>query len=249
MTTVGSPAPRWIGPLCSSCSPTSPPGAIDQAAPQGAPVQRDARPQRRCSLCRTRRAGRCQPVLFHSARPPQLSGAGYHASHPRWPAAARFDGSEAPGSLTSAACLARSEDRARLCLSPIRIQQIYRTVKPGEGSRLRWHQRGILADPASGIAVLEYGPTEILPPVGAASTRPARLCRPARQASRAHPRGKPGFLTYENGFGRETDSPLERDGFETSVPGERAYGLNLCLSPYDLPFSARSCSAWRARTR
>jgi hypothetical protein len=29
---------------------------------------------------------------------------------------------------------------------------------------------------------------------------------------------------------------------ETSVPGERAYGLNLCLSPYELPFSARSCS-------
>ena len=33
------------------------------------------------------------------------------------------------------------------------------------------------------------------------------------------------------------DSPLERDGFETSVPGERAYGLNLCLSPYELLFS------------
>jgi hypothetical protein len=33
------------------------------------------------------------------------------------------------------------------------------------------------------------------------------------------------------------DSFLERDGFETSVPGERAYGLNLCLSPYELPFS------------
>jgi hypothetical protein len=30
---------------------------------------------------------------------------------------------------------------------------------------------------------------------------------------------------------------VERDGFETSVPGERAYGLNLCLSPYELPFS------------
>ena len=41
------------------------------------------------------------------------------------------------------------------------------------------------------------------------------------------------------------DSPLERDGFETSVPGERAYGLNLCLSPYELPFSARSCWACR----
>jgi hypothetical protein len=47
----------------------------------------------------------------------------------------------------------------------------------------------------------------------------------------------------------EMDSLAERDGFETSVPGERAYGLNLCLSPYELPFSARRCSAWRARTR
>jgi hypothetical protein len=25
----------------------------------------------------------------------------------------------------------------------------------------------------------------------------------------AHPRGKPGFFTYESGLGRETDSPLE----------------------------------------
>jgi hypothetical protein len=32
-------------------------------------------------------------------------------------------GREAPRALTSAACLARSEDRARLCLSPIRIQR------------------------------------------------------------------------------------------------------------------------------
>jgi hypothetical protein len=36
---------------------------------------------------------------------------------------ARFDGREAPRALTSAACLARSADRARLCLSPIRIER------------------------------------------------------------------------------------------------------------------------------
>jgi len=35
---------------------------------------------------------------------------------------------------------------------------------------------------------------------------------------RAHPRGKPGFSTLETGCGRETDSPLEGDGFEPSVP-------------------------------
>src|SRR5208282_1551841 len=43
-------------------------------------------------------------------------------------------GKEAPRALASAACLARSADHARLCLSPIRIQKIYRTVKPAEGS-------------------------------------------------------------------------------------------------------------------
>jgi hypothetical protein len=52
-----------------------------------------------------------------------LSGAGYHPSDPRRAAAARLDGREAPRALTSAACLARSADRARLCLSPIRIQR------------------------------------------------------------------------------------------------------------------------------
>jgi hypothetical protein len=46
----------------------------------------------------------------------------------------------------------------------------------------------------------------------------ARLCRPDRQAVRAHPRGKPGFSTFESGCGRETDSPLEGAGFEPSVP-------------------------------
>ena len=50
---------------------------------------------------------------------------------------------------------------------------------------------------------------------------PARLCRPGRQASLAHPRGKPGFSTLSSGCGRETDCPLEGDGFELSVPRQR----------------------------
>src|SRR6202011_5846937 len=70
----------------------------------------------------------------------------------------------------------------------------------------------------TGTAVLEYDPTEILPQVGALSKHAERLCRPGRQASRAHPRGKPGFWTFESGCGRETDSLLEGDGFELSVP-------------------------------
>ena len=73
----------------------------------------------------------------------------------------------------------------------------------------------------TGTAVLEYGPTEILPQVGALSKHAERLCRPGRQASRAHPRGKPGFWTFESGCGRETDSLLEGAGFEPSVPRER----------------------------
>jgi hypothetical protein len=73
----------------------------------------------------------------------------------------------------------------------------------------------------TGTAVLEYGPTEILPQVGALSKHAERLCRPGRQASRAHPRGKPGFWTFESGCGRETDSLLEGDGFEPSVPRQK----------------------------
>ena len=77
-------------------------------------------------------------------------------------------------------------------------------------------------------AVLEYGPTEILPQVGALSKHAERLCRPGHQASRAHPRGKPGFSTFESGCGRETDSPLEGTGFEPSVPRDTT---NLSMSP------------------
>jgi hypothetical protein len=76
----------------------------------------------------------------------------------------------------------------------------------------------IAAGHTSGTAVLEYGSTEILPPIGAMLTRPTSLCRPRRQLSRAHPRETPGFSTYEGGCGRETDSPLEGGGFEPSVP-------------------------------
>ena len=102
-------------------------------------------------------------------------------------------------------------------MSPIRAQRSTARSSPAK-PRLYWDRRGILADPISGTAVLEYGPTEILPPVGAILKHPARLCRPGRQASRAQPRGKPGFSTLESSSGRETDSPLEGSGFEPSVP-------------------------------
>jgi hypothetical protein len=76
--------------------------------------------------------------------------------------------------------------------------------------------------PISGTAVPKYGPREILPPVGAISKHPARLCRPSRHASRSHPRGKPGFSTLESGCGRETDCLLEGAGFEPSVPRQES---------------------------
>ncbi len=51
---------------------------------------------------------------------------------------------------------------------------------------------------------------------------PARLCRSSPQVSLAHPPGKPGFSTLESGCGRETDCPLEGDGFRTfGTPAQR----------------------------
>ena len=38
-------------------------------------------------------------------------------------------------------------------------------------------------------------------------------------------RGKPRFLTYESGFGGETDSPLEEDGFELAGPSAKAKAM------------------------
>jgi hypothetical protein len=59
--------------------------------------------------------------------------------------------------------------------------------------------------------------------------RPARLRRPGRQASGAQPRGKPGFSTLDCSSGRETDSLLEGDGFEPSVPPVGNYAHETAL--------------------
>ena len=65
--------------------------------------------------------------------------------------------------------------------------------------------------PSAALRYLEYGPTEILPPVAAVSKHRARLCRPGCHASCAHPRGKPGFSTYESGLGRDRLSAGEKE--------------------------------------
>src|ERR1700719_3719201 len=143
-----------------------------------------------CSVCRTRRPGRGQPVLFHAARPPQLSRAGYHSGHPRWAAAARVDGREAARALTSAACLARSADRARLCLIQIRISKTYLCrARRGPDFVRTVLARSPLHQPHCG--------TGIRPDRDIAARRSdiktsRRLYRRGRQAIRANPRRKPG---------------------------------------------------------
>ena len=78
-----------------------------------------------------------------------------------------------------------------------------------------------------GEAVMKIGGTngarltEILPAVGVVLTSPARLCRPRRQLSRAHPRETRGSRPAAARFVRDTDCPLEGGGFEPSVPRRR----------------------------
>jgi hypothetical protein len=54
--------------------------------------------------------------------------------------------------------------------------------------------------------------------IDAMSPRHARLCRPRRLPHPARPREKPGFSTREGEIPRDTDSPLEGNGFELPVP-------------------------------
>ena len=103
---------------------------------------------------------------------------------------ARSDRRQATGALTSATWRARAADRAWLCLS------------------------------RSDCAVLKYGPTEILPPVGPMLPRPAvsadRGARPG-----PHTRGKPRLLDVGRRIPARDrfapDSPLEETGFEPWV--------------------------------
>src|SRR6202030_810513 len=101
-------------------------------------------------------------------------------------------------------------------LEPDTNSKIYFTLSPEP--RVRWDRRGILANPISGTAVLEYGPTEILPPVCAISKHPARLCRPGRQAGRAHPARKAGVLDLRKRMRARDGLSAGGSRFEPSVP-------------------------------
>ena len=54
-------------------------------------------------------------------------------------------------------------------------------------------------------------------------TSPVRLCRPRRQPSGAHPRETRGSRPAAARFVRDTDCPMEEDGFEPSVPPSSIY--------------------------
>jgi len=95
-------------------------------------------------------------------------------------------------------------------------------------ARLCWDRRGILADPISGTAVLEYGPTEILPPVGA-KWKPLHVSADRVAKPAAHTRAESRRCRPSNADAAErltlrwremdSNSSLEGDGFELSVPG------------------------------
>ena len=87
-----------------------------------------------------------EPVLLHAARPPQLSRPGHRPSDSRRSSAARFDRGQAAGALTSTTCLARTTVRAGFLPEPDLNSLSHRLID---------------------AAVLEFGPTEIFPPVGA----------------------------------------------------------------------------------
>ena len=90
--------------------------------------------------------------------------------------------------------------------------------------------------------------------------RHARLCRPRRLPHPARPREKPGFSTWEGEIPRDTDSPLEGDGFEPSVPRRKTRVLLVddeevtrCLvrqlAPrgiYDVREAKTGAQAWRS---
>jgi hypothetical protein len=102
------------------------------------PASRPRKGSNRSSIRCRRSAKPARPSSIQSLLRLSYSRAGYHPDDPRWAAAARFDGREPPRALTSAACLARSADRARLRFSPIRIQRS--TARSPEKARLRCDQ-------------------------------------------------------------------------------------------------------------
>jgi hypothetical protein len=132
----------------------------------------------------------------------QLPGPGWpiRQNTPRWGAAAGFDGREAPRALTSAACLARSTDRARLWFKPDPNSKVYRTLNP-EKARRRWDRLG-----NSGTGIW---PGKMLPSVGAKWNALRVAADPVAKPA-AHTRAESrGSRPSKEECGRETDSPLE----------------------------------------
>src|SRR6202011_3959595 len=121
-----------------------------------------------------------------------------------------------PGPTSPASPWLHNHAYRRAALSPSRFPSICRSQVDGAvltSSGPSWHCRHYI----SLTAVLEFGPTETLPPVGAISKHPASL--PTRSPLHPpRPARKAGFSTFESGCGRETDCLLEGTRFEPSVP-------------------------------
>src|SRR5215472_1607719 len=74
-----------------------------------------------------------------------------------------------------------------------------------------------VANRIGSTAVLEYRPTETIPPLGAILPSPARLCRPRSPQTARIPAETPGFSTNGGETRRDTDCLLEGTGFGGST--------------------------------
>src|SRR5215813_3062695 len=108
-----------------------------------------------------------------------------------------------------------SQRSARLCLKQLNPIAAWL----GEGGA------ALTSNHISGAAVLEYGPTEISAPIQPIWTSKCASHRPRRQPSRPYPRDSRGSLPATAGPVRDTDCPLEGDGFELLVPRHKGRGF------------------------
>ena len=134
--------------------------------------------------CRTRQAGRGEPVLFHAGRSPQSSRPGPHPSHPRRPPAARSDRGQSCWRTRVSRWPGMSSGRCSALPEPDPLDEATALIH---------------------AAVLEFGPKETLPPVGVISPRHARS--PDRTARSApHTGGKSPAFRRERAKSRETQT-------------------------------------------
>src|SRR5215467_9893294 len=152
---------------------------------------------------------------FCAACPPQLSHPGHHASHPRRAPAGRFDRRQAAGTLTPAAGLARSTERARFCLSRSRL-----CINIPESRAAQTRLAAVPPPSRTASATMRYRniarQRHYRPSARCCWTLRVSVDRAARPSP--HTRGKPRLLDVGRRIlARDRfapDSPLEVTGFE-----------------------------------